>query len=847
MHSALLPCTVIFIYGIISAELFRCFPITVILLYIFVFLLLHYLFKSNRLFNHYKKHNEPYMFIIAIIWFIIGFSYMLYVSSIEHNDISMYAVGDKYTVTGMLDEPARYASDKVTANLKASKILLGENEVSVSGRLKITVYDPKIILNYGDIIKVTGRLKIIRGFKNPGLFDYSKYIAREGIRTGLSISKKEYILKTGTGGNPVLKKIFILREKIRMAITKNIPEPSAGILKAMVIGDMGTLTNEVRDTFNAAGVTHILSISGSHLGFIALISFFIIRYLLIHLPYNLLIKLSIHIIPSKIAAIFTSVTIIFYTLLSGSETATVRSLIMALVYLLAILTEQDDDPVNTFVMAILIVLLWNPQALFDISFQLSYIAVYSMLITVKRFYKIETEKNIPRWKDYSKKLFLFMLLTISASIATAPITAHYYNQITWTGIISNLIVVPFAGFIILPVGLFTAILTLILNTDVMPLAWLDNVCLNLFYTIIECFAKLPFSIIYTPSPGIVFIIALYLLILSLLFMRNYYSKYLLPISIFLILITAGCNRYKEDYRDSLRITFLDVGQGDSALIEFPDKKRMLIDGGGTFSETFDIGRSVVAPYLWNNGNSEFLGIRKVDYIVSSHPQLDHIEGLLYVIDKFDIGEVWTNGTDNPASKELSKFKKIIQSKGLKEVVIDSDSRERIIGGCRIFFLNPPVEKGSIETNNLSIVMRVLCKDISILFTGDIEASAMEEIAANNSILESTIIKVPHHGSKGSVEDNFISAVNPKIAVISAGYQNSYHHPSPLTISTYENKGASVYRTDLHGAVIIQAEKETLSIRTYEDMVLKEINFNNPKSILITELSNLRKIVTTIPL
>lgn len=841
MHPALLTCTVLFIYGIISAELFRCFPITVILLYILVLLLLWYLINVIRAANQNEKYNHHLLFSIAILCSATGFSYMIYVSSIKHNDISKYATGDKYTVEGMLDEPARYASNKVTANVKALNILVGEKEVRVAGRLKVTVYDPELILNYGDIIKVTGRLKIIRSFKNPGIFDYSKYIAREGIRTSLSMGKKENIFKTGTGGNPVLKIIFILREKIRMAISKSISEPSAGILKAMVIGDTGTLTNEVRDTFNAAGVTHILSISGSHLGFIAFISFFSIRYLLIHLPNHLLLKLSVHIIPSKIAALCTSLTILFYTLLSGSETATVRSLIMALVYLLAILTEQDDDPVNTFVVAILLVLLWNPQALFDISFQLSYMAVFSMLITVKRFYKKETVEGIPWWKNYCKKFRLLMLLTISATIATAPVTAHYYNQITWTGIISNLIVVPYAGFIILPAGLFTALLTLIFNTDVMPLAWLDNVFLNIFYSAIEFFAKFPFSIIYTPSPGIVLIISIYLLILSVLFLRNRHSRYLLPISILLILITVGCNRYKEDYRDSLRITFLDVGQGDSALIEFPDNKRMLIDGGGTFSETFDIGRSVVAPYLWNNG---IFGIKKVDYVVSSHPQLDHIEGLFYVIDKFNTGEVWTNGSDNTASYKL---RNIIQSKGLKEVVIDRDSEERIIGGCKVKFLNPPVEKGSIKINNLSIVIRLLCNDISILFTGDIEATAMEEIAAINSALESTIIKVPHHGSKGSVEDSFISAVNPEIAVISAGHQNPYRHPSPLTISAYENIGASVFRTDVSGAVIIQAENERLTIRTYEDMVLKEINFNNPESILPTELSNLRKIVTSIPL
>jgi len=174
MHPALLTCTVLFIYGIISAELFRCFPITVILLYILVLLLLWYLINVTRAGNQNEKYNHHLLFSIAILCSVTGFSYMIYVSSIKHNDISKYATGDKYIVEGMLDEPARYASNKVTSNVKALKIMVGEKEVSVAGRLKVTVYDPELILNYGDIIKVTGRLKIIRGFKNPGIFDYSK-------------------------------------------------------------------------------------------------------------------------------------------------------------------------------------------------------------------------------------------------------------------------------------------------------------------------------------------------------------------------------------------------------------------------------------------------------------------------------------------------------------------------------------------------------------------------------------------------------------------------------------------------------------------------------------------------
>lgn len=831
MQRILVPCTLSYIYGIVAAGLFRYFPITVTILSAFLLLMLIYLGKVKQ---QNEKQNYPLILSIVIISAITGFSYMLYKSGISGDDISSFATGRKLTVIGMVDEPAKYSSSKVTAIVSALKIRRGEEEFNVSGRTKVSIYDPQAVLNYGDIIMVTGNLKLIRGFNNPGLFNYAKYIARQGIRTSLSVSRMESISKTGTGGNPLLRRIYKWRDKIRVCIAAGLPEPSAGILKAMIIGDTGTLTNEVRDKFNAAGVTHILSISGSHLGFVAFITFFIIRHMLIHLlPYKTLLRMSLYIIPSKVAALFTFVTVIFYTLLSGGEVATVRSLIMVIVYMTAILTEREDDAANTLVLAALLVLLWNPQALFDISFQLSYMAVLSMIITVKRFYKTESkEENPVWWKRYNKKLLLFTLLTLGATASTSPITAHYYNQITWTGLISNMIVVPFAGFMILPLGLITSLLTLILNTDVIPLAWLNNILLNLFYRIVEVFAQFPYSIIYTPSPGIVIIISLYLVMLSVLFYKNKYAQILLPVSILFILLSIGLNRYKDDNRNSIRATFLDVGQGDSALIEFPDKKVMLIDGGGTFSETFDIGRSVVAPYLWNSG------IRKIDYIVSSHPQLDHIEGLYYVVDKFSIGEVWANGTANKASKE---FNSIVERKGIREVIIDSTSEDLVIGGCKTNFLNPLKVKETSKINNLSIVMRLLCKDISLLFTGDIEASAMKDIAANGGSLESTVIKVPHHGSKGSVEDTFITSVKPHIAVISAGYQNPYHHPSTEAISAYENRGAVIYRTDLNGAVIIQHRDGRIKAITYEDTALREVDFNNTASVFYTELSNIKKI------
>src|SRR3990172_8938312 len=247
------------------------------------------------------------------------------------------------------------------------------------------------------------------------------------------------------------------------------------------------------------------------------------------------------------------------------------------------------------------------------------------------------------WPErYWRRFKMLMLLTIGATVSTGPIVAHYYNQITWAGLLSNMVVVPYVGLAVLPVGLLTSLFALVSHADVIPLAWFNDLLLGLFYKMVRLFAGFPSAMIYTPSPGIPLIFSVYLCFLSLLFFSKPSPKILLGASILMVTLSAGCSALVRDNEGVMRVTFLDVGQGDSALIEFPNGEVMIIDGGGTFSETFDMGRSVLAPYLWNQG------IRRIDYVVSTHPQLDHVEGLAFIAEVFDIGEVWTNGTKGMA-------------------------------------------------------------------------------------------------------------------------------------------------------------------------------------------------------
>jgi competence protein ComEC len=289
---------------------------------------------------------------------------------------------------------------------------------------------------------------------------------------------------------------------------------------------------------------------------------------------------------------------------------------------------------------------------------------------------------------------------------------------------------------------------------------------------------------------------------------------------------------------TLRISYLDVGQGDSALVEFPEGKVMVIDGGGAFGN-FDVGRIVVAPYLWNRR------IRRIDYLVATHPQQDHLGGLGYLVKKFEIGEVWTNGTRRD-SIAYRNFSQALDEKSLKETEMFSNSEALKIGRSRIAVLNPVQAANAGESgyrskgdNNRSVVLRLEEGHQSFLFAGDIETEAERTLAAFEKGIKSKVLKVPHHGSRGALDEEFLSRVRPEIAVISVGAHNSYGHPDPEVLDTYRRLGAVVYRTDLDGAVLISSDGKELSVLTDRDLRLKQVKFRS--DFIRKEWDNLKKL------
>jgi competence protein ComEC len=302
--------------------------------------------------------------------------------------------------------------------------------------------------------------------------------------------------------------------------------------------------------------------------------------------------------------------------------------------------------------------------------------------------------------------------------------------------------------------------------------------------------------------------------LSLIFLAKSKWKWrFVPLTLVVGIYLVGLHLSENE----LRAAFLDAGQGDSSVVELPDGKVMLIDGS---TMEPDMGRMVIAPYLWSKG------ITRVDYMVMSHPHPDHYGGLVYVLDHFEVGEIWFNGMISDGATVL--FQRAAQRKVPYKILKRGDMLQSNIYRIYVFHTYDEFNADSSGEefsgqNSDSLVLKIESENSSLLFTGDIEQEAEEDILHLGSRLKSDIIKVPHHGGRTSSSEGFINAVAPQIAVISSGRGNSFGHPHKETLERYERAGTTVLRTDVNGAVTITNHGRSYEIRTYEDSVFKSVD------------------------
>ena len=779
--------------------------------------------------------NRPICALTIIFIFIIIVLYKIEVDFLGFNKIyELDEISGKFecTILGIKSEK-EYKKTYLVKIIKVNNIQINVTENDLKEYIKIlkdkkflldiknNVYEEK--LEYGDVVIFDGTYNKPNSKRNYGGYDYSLYLKTQKIYG--TIEGTQIKLKSKNKGSYINRGIISLKEYIKSTLKANLSENEAELCIGLVIGDRTNLKESIEEDFKTSNLTHMLAVSGSHFVYIILAVTYINKFLR----------------NKKLGQILMLIVIILFMNLTGNTGSVVRSGIMAIMTIMASIFHRKIDIWNSMSLAMLIQLIINPYIIFDIGVQLSYGGVIG-IVTLNKEVNILLEKIYQYLKSFikikgktrNKKIAKIIQkygivkyikesisVTVSANIVIIPIMMYHFNTISLSFFISNLLAGAILGIIVLYAFLLIFIY-IIFQKFIAPLFLILNLMLKLLIFIAHICSLMPFSKIFVVTPKIIFIIIFYSL-LYLVFRKikepkNVDTKFK-NLKVYLYNIT--CNKYYKkcifslivitiilnfsipiilSKRNNLEINFIDVGQGDSTLVRV-NNKNILIDGGGSnYSSTFDVGEMTLFPYLLDRG------INKLDYVIISHFDSDHSQGLNYIMKNLKVKNALISSLGQESS-EYTTFINLAKEQGTNIIYVKMGDIIKM-GDMTIEILFPNEEKILDNAkNNNALVFKILWKNIAILFTGDIEQIAEEKILTlyqyNIKKLEASILKVAHHGSKSSSIKSFLEAVNPKIALIGVGEDNNFGHPNNGVIERLENIGCKIYRTDEYGEITIK--------------------------------------------
>jgi len=766
MERPLVWITMAYTIGIIFGKVTN-FPLWMIFTILLIFLIITFcaLLQKIKLFN-----------LLLLISFLLGILSYQVKTLPSNDDISLYADKGYLTVIGCIDGAPSSKNEGISFPLKVKEIRRGKNIISLSGRVYVAISDKNINLQYGDEIKARGVLSEIQNYSNP-LMPSSRKI--------YSLRATFFEKLSSGGGNPLKKCAIFFSRRFNEVLIKILPQKEASLLGSVLLGSsVSPLPQDLKNEYRKAGLIHLLVVSGTQVSILIGVGLSVFRAL------NC---------PLGVSVAITSFFNLMLVIITGGGASILRAGIMGEITLIGLLFERRKEFYTALAISALVLLIANPLNLFDIGFQLSFAATWALVYIAPVL---------------EKRILSIFAISLAPIMATSPIIAFYFSQISLGAILSNLIVLPWVEFMVI-LGFSTTLLGFFF----LPLAQVFGGTIWLALLLLDWIAKfvsdLPGACFYIKAPTLPLIIGYYLGLIALVeFLRRgekliITKKRLAFLVLFFISIFVW-NRFAsaETGCKNMTVTFLDVGQGDSILIETPGGKKVLIDGGGVErmkTEGNDpIGEKVVVPFLHRNG------INKLDLVVLTHPHADHLGGLNNVLEEVNVDQVLDGGQvyDSQAYerfKALIEANKIKYSMGRAGQVIDFG--ENLKG----YILNPSLPFLG-NTNSDSIVMRLVYGDVSFLFTGDLEKDGEERVLQSYTTgLHSGILKVGHHGSLTSTSDEFLRAVDPEVAIISVGKHNRYRHPSRSTLQKLEANGIKLYRTDENGAVTVITDGKDLTI------------------------------------
>lgn len=696
--------------------------------------------------------------------------------------------GKQVTIRGVVTDQPQIKDAIVSYILRVDEIE-GDGRKQTGGKILLNVLkkDDASLFEYGSRLKISGELTLPEGSRNPGGFNYRRYLSQQGISAMVFAQHWNIRLEKRQEGFSAIQLGFAIRQSIMRVLNASLPRQQAGLMNGMLIGIREGLSKQVQQVFSDSGLSHIVAASGANVVFIITPFLFILRRLRI---------------PERIAKSAAIAVVLLYVLVTGFEPSIVRAAIMAITVLVGQILWREADTINSLSFAAILMLLYNPLMLFALGFQLSFGATLSLVLFSKNIRKYLSFRWLPGGvADVAAA-------TLAAQAGVLPITVLSFNNISVISLLSNLLVAPLTGI----VTILGAVMALVGQVSVLLSEWIGYANCTLLSAILyisKVTSELPYAVIKVVTPGIV-LVGLYYAVLGYIFWyRPKYGKkkdafgFLVAVVLMVMVLIPSLWPSRE-----LTAVFLDVGQGDACFIKTYSGKTVLIDGGGDGGEgrrSSGVGERVVIPFLLD------AGVSKIDLVIASHGHEDHIGGLLPVLEHMKVGCLVYPA--HAPKEDFEELFKVAEEKGTQIVGLEGGQNIKLDGKTSFKVLSPLSKHGTDKTslNNTSIVLKLLYADTEVLFTGDAEKELEELLLYNDADLEADVLKVAHHGSNTSSTAEFLQKVSSKAAVISVG-KNYFGHPSPDVLERLESQGVQLFRTDESGAVTMTSDGSTIRFR-----------------------------------
>ncbi len=711
-------------------------------------------------------------------------------------------------IKGIVNTDPEVRENTTHLRLSATEIKLdnGWQEVSGTALLFVPRYPS---YDYGDVLLVTGKLETPPQLND---FDYKDYLAHQGIYSTMLYPEIE-ILETGKGFKP-LEWVYSLRNQLSQTLAEVLPEPQASLAQGIILGIRGNIPSSLQTDFSNTGTAHLLAISGLHLAIVA----------------GMILSIGIWLWGKRhYIYIWLALGIIWlYALLTGMNPPVVRGAIMASLFLTAELLGRQRSAFTALAFAAAIMVGISPQILWTASFQMSFTAMAGLIFLTPTFRAIGRKAvNATLGEDGAAVSIANIVtdsfsVTLGAIIAVWPLVAHYFGIVSFVAPLATLLALP-----ALPGIIITGVLAGGLGLIVLPLAqvvaWSAWLFLSYMLLVVNVFATLPLSSIELSSVDTTLIWVYYLALATAIWLNSKRRKLanpmpkvvdfvsripkkwvIPPLLVVAILVVVAAATMPDD---KLHISFLDVGQGDAILLQ-KGNQQVLVDGGPS-PQAISLGLGNKMPF-WD---------RTIDLVILTHPSADHVTGLVEVLQRYKVKQVLYPDLDFE-SDIYDEWLRVIEEKDIECTIAQAGQQIELGEEVVIKVLNPqiPLLTGTeSDIDNNGVVLHISMGEVSFLLTADTMWEAEFELIARRANLTSTVLKVGHQGSDTSTSQEFLSVVNPQLAVISVGEGNPYGHPTDEVIERLEEKLGSenIYRTDRHGTIELITDGERLWVKAEE--------------------------------